>query len=282
MINDFIKDTITLIKHCNFELLFPEILDIELKENGAKNTTIRFMDSLRTPYPIKNNFLLVSNLLFSLIDAYIDTIYTNIEGKTLKKRYDMLNATNDIEIIIKETYRILKTIRNATVHCKSKINMINNSYQINYTYGKTNFYLEITKEAFEKLITIVIIIINAQKNNMLQEYIVSILRTYYEFIINNTKITDDSSTSLMNTKNALSLQTFRRYRVLNTNFKVEKDYIEIEKVEIQILESNYANVDYVIEYNNIQYLIPGEKLTNQTILISELGNWEYVDFNLIK
>lgn len=55
-------------------------------------------------------------IIFSLSDGYLDIENDALVGLSFKGKYDKSNHFSDIEIIIKETYRILRLIRNEVVH----------------------------------------------------------------------------------------------------------------------------------------------------------------------
>lgn len=281
MLNDFIRDTINLIEKSNFELQFPEIFDTILEEDNNKKISMEFIDYTGITVNVKNNFLLISSILFLLVDTYLDTIYSNIEGQSFKQRYENIDDSDDIDIIFKEIYRILKLIRNATIHSKSAITINNNVYTINYNFRTTNFNLSISKQSFENLISLVIFIINGKNNNTINEYIVSILRTYYRDIKANIIINDEFSNQLLDINNTLYLKNMRRYRVLNPRYTIENNLLSIIPFEIHEVEKSFSGVDYVIDYENIKYLLPEETLNDNTISTQDIDKWKYFDLKTI-
>ena len=281
MLNDFIRDTINLIEKSNFELQFPEIFDTILEEDNNKKISMEFIDYTGITVNVKNNFLLISIILFLLVDTYLDTIYSNIEGQSFKQRYENIDDSDDIDIIFKEIYRILKLIRNATIHSKSAITINNNVYTINYNFRTTNFNLSISKQSFENLISLVIFIINGKNNNTINEYIVSILRTYYRDIKANIIINDEFSNQLLDINNTLYLKNMRRYRVLNPRYTIENNLLSIIPFEIHEVEKSFSGVDYVIDYENIKYLLPEETLNDNTISTQDIDKWKYFDLKTI-
>lgn len=65
----------------------------------------------------RNKPYIISNLIiFSLFDGYLDIENDALVGLSFKGKYDKSNHSSDIEIMIKETYRILRLIRNEVVH----------------------------------------------------------------------------------------------------------------------------------------------------------------------
>lgn len=282
MLNDFIQQTINLIQKSDFRLQFPEVLDTELEEGNHKKITMEFVDYIGANIDIKNNFLLISSISFLLIDTYLDTVYEELEGKSFKQRYEAIEENSDVDIIFKEVYRILKLIRNATIHSKSAISMVDENYSIEYPFRNTEFKLIISKKSFESLISLVIFIIDYKNKNLINEYISSLLRTYFKAISENITISDEFSNDLLRLQSSICLKTMRRYRVLNTRYNKDNNIVEIEPMEIWELEKEFSGVDYVVELDSIKYLIPNEILIDNKITVSDLDGWKYFDLKGMK
>ena len=275
VLNDFISQTIKLLEKANFSLRFPEICDTKL-DGDTQSISFKFVSYI-TSIDIKHNFLLISSISFLLIDVYLDTIYSQLEGKSFKERYENIKNTNDINIILKEIYRILKLIRNATIHSRSAISVKNDVYIIHYDFRNTCFYLKISKKTFENLISLVLFIIKIKNSNIINEYLVAILRTYYKGLNNNIVIKDEFSTQLLNISSSICLKNIRRFRVLNPRYEIIGSSVKIEPLKIHERERAYSAADYIIEINSKKYLIPEEVLINNTIELQDLSKWEYFD-----
>ena len=280
MINNFIQQTINLIEQSDFRLNFPEVLDTELEENGTKKISIEFIDRFGANIDIQNNFLLISSISFLLIDTYLDTIYEDLEGKSFKQRYEAIEENSDLNIMLKETYRVLKLIRNTTIHSKSAINIVDDSYIIGYRFRDTDFHLTISKKSFENLISLVLFIIKIETNT--NEYIVSLLRTYYKDIVLDISINDEFSDSLSQVASNKLLKTMRRYRVINPTYNINNNILKIKPMDIWEQEKDFSGIDYVVKINNEKYLIPNEILINNKIAITDLEDWLYFDLKSIR
>lgn len=287
MLNNFISQTIKLLEKSNFSLRFPQICDTKIDGNYQ---SISFeLVNYFTTIDIKFNFLLISSISFLLIDTYLDTIYSQLEGKSFKERYENIENINDIDIILKEIYRILKLIRlklirNATIHSRSAISVTNDIYIIDYDFRNTRFYLRISKKSFENLISLVLFIIKMKNSEVIiNEYLVAILRTYYKELYNEIIINDEFSNQLLNISSSICLKNLRRYRVLNPRYEIIGSSVKIVPLKIPEGEREYSAADYIIEINSKKYLIPQEALINNTIELKDLSKWEYFDFKkLIK
>jgi hypothetical protein len=278
MINNFILQTISLIQKSDFRLQFPEVLDTELEDGNHKKITMEFVDYIGANIDIKNNFLLISSIAFLLIDTYLDTVYEELEGKSFKQRYETIEENSDINIIFKEVYRILKLIRNATIHSKSAISIVDENYNIEYLFRNIKFKLTISKKSFESLISLVIFTIDHKNKNMINEYITALLRSYFKTISENITIRDEFSNNLLEIRSSTYLKIMRRYRVLNSKYQRENNILDIEPME----EKDFSGVDYVVIIDNNKYLIPNEVLIDNKIAVSDLKNWEYFDLKSIR
>jgi len=74
------------------------------------------------------------------------------------------------------------------------------------------------------------------------------------------------------------LKNIRRYRVLNPKYEIKNNLLLITPAEIHKIEKHSSGVDYIVEYDNTQYLLPEETLLNNSIPIEKIDKWQY--FNL--
>jgi len=138
VVNEFIEKTIKMLQRSDIIIHMPEHRKIEF--NDEHKTVYIEVSEVVGQTQLQDNLIFHLMVFFSIIDAFIDINYPHLEGQSFAKKYCDLQATNDIEIMIKETYRILKILRNASIHSKNAISVRNNNIiVVDYEYKGTTF-----------------------------------------------------------------------------------------------------------------------------------------------
>ena len=136
-------------------------------------------------------------LLFTAFDGYLENKYSLTEGKSFKNHYDNLPCGTEIESIEKDSYRILKLIRNGIQHNLSNVVVNRGSYNISYTFNGTLYSLQIDAGAMRYLYTIVMNIIGEKIEGVFTKYsteghYIGIMNTMYDELRSGiTQISDD-------------------------------------------------------------------------------------------
>lgn len=162
MDSKFVKQTIDFLEESDLNFIFPELREVELSEESS-NTTLKLCDYVYyNSNTLEQNFIISNLIIFALFDGYLDSKNNVLMGLTFKKKYNKLNNSNDIEIITKEVYRILKLVRNTIVHNATGAVFSSDIYKFSYTYpsNSTIFNLEITKSTLALLYSIIMIIVS--------------------------------------------------------------------------------------------------------------------------
>ncbi|MEC1720153.1 hypothetical protein [Schinkia azotoformans] len=276
MIDDFIKQTVSFLERTDTRIHAPEIRTVRYEEN----TTSLLMSDSEVVYlnraNISDNVLLGIMFFFSIIDAKVDLLHPELDGESFRQRYKRMTKKSDDEIILSQLFRILKLLRNASVHSKNSIVIKNNEITCSYSNMKTNFQLIITKLGLELIYSLILELVKTTMSTSL--YYSSIRRTYYDDIKANIKVFADDlgDSSLLELSNGIRLKRGVRYKITNSIFKIEKDYLIIEKpYDLPEDEKLYRSCDYEVNYNGKNYLIPSEALdSNNKMDISHLCLWE--------
>lgn len=276
MIDDFIKQTVSFLERTDTRIHAPEIRTVRYEEN----TTSLLMSDSEVVYlnraNISDNVLLGIMFFFSIIDAKVDLLHPELDGESFRQRYKRMTKKSDDEIILSQLFRILKLLRNASVHSKNSIVIMNNEITCSYSNMKTNFQLIITKLGLELIYSLILELVKTTMSTSL--YYSSIRRTYYDDIKANIKVFADDlgDSSLLELSNGIRLKRGVRYKITNSIFKIEKDYLIIEKpYDLPEDEKLYRSCDYEVNYNGKNYLIPSEALdSNNKMDISHLCLWE--------
>lgn len=280
MKSTFINNTIEFLTNSDLNIKLPEIRKVTLSDNGS-NCTLNLYDSLSFNATKLNRNLIITNLIaFSLLDGFIDNKYPHLVGLSFKKKYDSLPYSTDIEIVTKETFRLMKLIRNTIVHNSDNITIHGTSYNFSYSMTQMNtpFNLDISHTTLSNLITIILIISKDSLDYANTTYFNGFLRVYYDDLRNDIllcgNLTDDITNKfscLLDISTEIRIKRHVRYLVENPEYNIQGYDISITPYNPGLKE---YGVDYKVKYNDSLYLIPSEALNSKNnILITELNKW---------
>ncbi len=271
MNNEFIEQTLKILKYTDLSIRFPEIRNVTME--GDKRNMHMFLEGASGGLRIKDNFILQVMIFFGLIDAYIDLRNPDMEGDNFLEKYKKLSAANDSSIMIKEIFRLLRILRNAAIHSRTAISVDNN--KIEATTNDSKLHLRIV--GLELIYTFVMLLI--QESNSSEEYKTSLLRTYFADIRQAIILLQDKFGShFADISTVPRLKRGVRYRVLNPVYQVDSDSqsLLIKKQVLNGSEVEYADYEYVLKIDNTSYLIPNEILDGSgKIGLEDIKKWTY-------
>lgn len=114
--HEIIKNGLDYFKQTNIQLCIPEHDTLSIND-GKKCVTFCTLDMI-VQSDIENVHLFKILTMFSLFDLFID-LKLGIIFPSFKKKYENITPSNDSDIILKETFRLAKLIRNSFVHNRS-------------------------------------------------------------------------------------------------------------------------------------------------------------------
>ncbi len=274
MINDFIEKTIKLLQCSDIIIRIPENRKLEIE--GVEKLLCIKTSEVYCQMELQENLIIHVMIFFTLLDTYIDIRYPNLEGESFAKKYCNLKVSNDMEVMIREIYRILKMFRNASIHSRNAICVRDdNVIIVDYPFRGTNFKLEMSKSCLELIYTLIFLIIKDNKYPII--YIEGLMRTYYDDIKSSVTISDDFGTNnLTSISSGLRLKRIVRYEVENPTFTIDSNtqMITINKNQLCEWEQEHCSIDYKITVDGKCYLIPDETLEEGGVInISDLTSW---------
>lgn len=285
--NDLYKNIVSLLSRSDINFRETEIRPIEFQEDGGSKISIGCYEIMNYgPTPLNNTPVISCLIVFALFDAYIENKYKLNPGTSFKSRYSNIQTITNRNIIEKECYRLMKTIRNGFVHNINSIVLSNNIFHFSYTSPQgTKFNLDISSDKLELLYSIILLLVKGKFEIDTEGHFNNIICTYYDelkgYIDLNGNFTDDGDVGT-GTANAFSLipistyvkfNTVVRYPVENPIFSILQDKIKIERIYNPGIEAYSA--DYCIDYNGKNYVIPQEVLgIDNSILLADLPVWE--------
>ena len=139
-----IRNGFEFFNQTNIQLSIPQHGSISIHEN-KKQDSFCTVDHIGRA-DIENIPLFKTLTMFTLFDFFIDLQSPSTSGQSFKKKYENLPSSNDREIILKETFRLAKIIRNSLVHNLSNSTLSDENLSISYTFQSTPFQLNISKK----------------------------------------------------------------------------------------------------------------------------------------
>lgn len=285
--NDLYKNIVSLLSRSDIRFRETEVIPVEFREDGGSKITISCCMRMNYgPTPLNNTPVISCLIVFALFDAYIENKYNLNPGTSFKSRYNNMRTVTNRNVIEKECYRLIKTIRNGFVHNINSIVLSNSIFHFSYTNPQgTNFNLDISSDKLELLYSIILLLVKEKFEIDTEGHFENIICTYYEELkeyidLNGSFIDDgDVGTGTANAFNLIPISTYvrfntaARYPVENPIYSILQDKIKIEKIFNPGIEAYSA--DYCVIYNEKKYIIPQEILDiDNSILLSDLPVWE--------
>lgn len=285
--NDLCNNIISLLSRSDIRFRGTEIIPVEFKEERGAQLKIGCYAIMNYgPTPLSDTPVVSCLIVFALFDAYIENKYNLNPGTSFKNRYSKIPTITNRDIIVKECYRLMKTIRNGFVHNINSIIMSNNIFHFSYASSQgTKFNLDISSEKMELLYSIILLLVKEKFEIDTKGHFENVICTYYDelkdYVDLNGNFIDDgnSGTETANTfklnpiSKYIKFSTAVRYLVENPIYSISQDKIKIERIYNPGIEAYSA--DYCIVYNEKKYCIPQEILdVNDSILLTDMPIWE--------
>ncbi|WP_136603816.1 hypothetical protein [Paenibacillus dokdonensis] len=274
MLTEFIKQTTAFLQKTDIRLHETEIRQIIFEDDKHLLMTDMFADTYGIA-SISENYILVVILFFSVLDGKVDMDFPHLEGESYYKKYKELPKSIDDEIIHSQIFRILKALRNASIHSKTAFEVNGNILTCSYTTKRdTPIYIEITTTGLELVFTVVLQLLSPIQDYRNQ----SLRRSYYDDIKSQTiTFTDEcESGGLLDITNEIRLKRGVRYHIKNPTFNVGNDFVQITRIyNLDVETQLFQSCDYEIQIGGTQYIVPSEVLdSSNKVSLVELTNWK--------
>ena len=289
MDESFYRNITTLLSKSDINFIETVIRPVSYSENGT-NVSLFCRDNLYMgPTELSKTPAISCLIVFTLFDAYLENKYDIQPGVSFRQKYNRLERDTNQEIIEKECYRLMKTIRNGFVHNISAITSIDDLFHFNYTSPQgTVFNLDISSDKLELLYSIIILLVKGRYDINTKGHFENVICTMYNDLKKHVdisgKFTDDGdkgegtddSFNLIAISSDIHFNTIVRYPVQNPSYEIDNDRRVIIK-SIYNPGYDWYSADYCIEYSNKKYIIPQEILDEEnSIDISDLSEWELI------
>lgn len=213
-------------------------------------------------------------ILFTLLDYFIDITYPNLEGKSFSQKYKEIPANDDYQLMLRELFRVAKLIRNSLVHNPSSFTIKNERLDINYTFKKTKFCLDISLCALKDFYTAIVMYIKGDLGK--GAYFHGIMRYIYMNMISEIyHISDEFPEDISKPSSGLKIMPYIREVLMNPPHTFKDSKI---KFEIDPKGPEWQGFDIYLDKENNEYLIPMEALSiDKEIDVSDLSrDWSYI------
>lgn len=272
--NPYINHTLMMLEDMGMSVRYPEIRHRTFGDDGTSTLASSFCLLVGKRVNIEQNQKMKFMMLFTVLDFYIDTKYPDLEGFSFSKKYKNIPSDNDIEIMLRELFRVAKVIRNSLVHNPSTFDITNNYLFVSYQFNNTYFRVEISLDALRYFYTAIVMYTKEDLGK--GSYFLGIIRSVYNnFLTGVCCFSDEFGESLNRPSDGLKIKPYAREIIMNPDYEIEDGLVKINIVEINLPES--PALDFYIEHNGGDYLVPIEALgSNFTIgeldLMNEWGH----------
>lgn len=287
MNESFYLNIITLLKKSDVRFRETEVRPVNYCEDGTRVSMFFSEHFNMGPTELSKTPAISCLIVFTLFDAYLENKYDIQPGVSFKQKYNRLPYATNQNIIEKECYRLMKTIRNGFVHNISAITSTDDLFHFNYTSPlRTVFNLDISSDKLELLYSIILLLVKDKYEVNTKGHFENVICTMYndlkEYVDMSGNFTDDCgsgegadvSFNLIAISSDLHFNTAVRYPVKNPTYEISDDGRVIIK---SIYDPGYASysADYCIEHNDKKYIIPQEILDEEnSTYTSVLPKWE--------
>lgn len=231
MLKNFVAQTINLLKRSDITIRSTEFREVtfEDSDNNTHTVNISVSDCFNAT-SLADNLILQVMIFFSVLDAKIDIMFPDLQGESFRKKYQKIPKTDDNLIILSQIFRIFKILRNASVHSMNAITINDNVINVSYSFGNTNYELEINKPGLELLYTLVLDFIDPVVLN--EKYSAGLRRTLYDDLKGHIhKLSDEfGHTGLENISSGLRLKRIVRYQVTNPTYEIRDNHLIINSI----------------------------------------------------
>ncbi len=275
MLQEFIDQTKSLISRSDIRLHIPEVMPVKYHEDGTKEHTM-VLSSYMSTSRISENFILNVVIFFGILDAYVDSTYPSVIGKSYAEKLRLLPNSTQSETVINEVFRIYKLIRNATIHNASSISMDNaGNVLVQYQFRNTQHEIEISHRGLELLNSITYEFISPfePRSTAYSELLRYSLLTALKAEIK--KFNDENGCLNLLVNTPYQFKYVRRYRPQPVSIDWgTNDLTILNPYIIHPNEVSYYGVDYEIIRDGYTYLVPSEVLINDKLRLDQLSNWK--------
>lgn len=272
--NRFTYHTLTMLEDIGMSTRYPDIRHTSFADDGARTTHSSFFCMTGTRVSIEQNQSMKFMMMFMLLDFHIDFNYKKLEGESFASKYRKLPFENDYNLIIRELYRIAKVIRNSIVHSSSSFNFSDGKLDISYRYNNTDFGITMTIDALSDFYTSIVMYTKGDLGK--GSYFLGIIRSIYKNLLSGiSRFSDEFGDMLNLPSTGLEIKPYVRIIFIRPNYEVKGTNIKINIAKRDVLE--WQGIDFYIEYEGGEFLIPEEVLSSDFIIDTAelLNNWRY-------
>lgn len=204
-------------------------------------------------------------LLFTIFDGYLENRYGLTEGDRFKNHYDNLPSSDDIELIQRDCYRIMRLLRNAMQHNLSGVTYDDGGYIVDYSFRETDRKLKISGDGVACLYTMIINLIRGNIIGLYKDYSTrghfeGIQRTLYDRMCRGIDhLEDEDGTRTAAPISGQRLEAYVRYPVNNpTRFECSGKLAFRHIYNRAGMDRNGAPLYYSTDYVYGDHILPQE------------------------
>ena len=218
VINYFTRSFLEQLESTKHGEHVPIMSDLNISKDGKTILTLRIEDKFQSR---QANIIQLFNgcLCFMILDSFIDSVFPEMEGKTIKYKYEKLPKNNNIEIMFSQIYRILKLYRNATVHHINGISITQKHLKINFSHNNIDYFFTITHKGIEIIEDMLLCYFYYRQINYSYYYKEYLLYSFYSDILEEIEAFNDEFMDSMSI-NSIKINRYERFNCNSINYEI--------------------------------------------------------------
>lgn len=270
----FIYHAIMMLEDMGMSVRYPDFHHATINNDGTKKVHMEICDRIGNRVSIEQNQKMKIIMIFTILDAYIDSCYPELEGLSFSQKYKNIPSENDMDLMLSQLFRIAKVIRNSIIHSPSSFEFSNGNLNVEYEFRGTNFFVELSFDALNAFNTAIVMYTKRDLGS--GNYFLGIMRYIFGNIISGVcRFSDEFGTDLKHPDCGIKIKPYLREVVMNTEYDLKNGEVKINFDESKL--SEWQGADFYIERNGEEFLVPIEALRPDLTIeeASLMSKWRY-------
>jgi len=250
-------------------LRLPELRQIELYHRPKH---LGFADAPQAVQPMLPD-MLGALTAFSLLEGYLESRQTELEGKTGWETYRALPRKSDTDKVVAEVFRILRVLRTSVVSPQGHVGIENGLIRAFVTHNQCALSVTLTRLGLSLLESVVAWYLDAVNQPYPEAYVEAMLLSYFGDIVEEIKRFNDEDRVLYQFGRRLTLNRLRRLDCDNPKCRIE-DGVCILEIAKPFTDALHYPIDIYLSLDGVLYIIPIEAAPGGRLAAAEMERWK--------
>ena len=207
-----------------------------------------------------------------LLDAALDALYPDIEGKTGWQKYLALPRKTPTEKVVAELFRMLRIVRSVAVHPHGHIEFEDGIVKINGAIRQVALSMELTPVGLSLLESTVAYFLDSQGQPYGDAYVDAMMYQYLADIVAEVKRFADEDRILYQYKPPFFFNRHFRFDCDNPKVAVSDGRVTFEVVPLH-RDPVRTPIDFFVVHDGVLHIVPVEALADFSLPLDELPRW---------